>query len=116
MIPLRAALLGNPWVILAACAALLASYGVVGYKAYRMGENACIAEHAKLLSIELRTRDAATAAAAEAIQKIEVRNVTRIQKAQTITREVPIYKECKHTPEGLTTVNQALADVTAPQE
>jgi hypothetical protein len=46
---------------------LVASLGTVGYKGYRMGENACIAEHAKLLSVELRTRDAAMAAA-EAIR------------------------------------------------
>lgn len=104
----------NPYAILAVLVLALVSHGAVGYKAYRMGENACIAEHAKLLSIELRTRDAALAAAAEAIQGIEVRNVTIRQKAETITREVPVYRDCRHTADGLRLVNQALSDAEEP--
>jgi hypothetical protein len=114
VIPLRAALLGNPWVLLAACAALLASYGVVGVKAYRMGQDKVIAETARLLDQEVRTRDAALAAAAEAISQIEVRNVTIRQKAETITREVPVYRDCRHGGDGLRLLNRALTDTPEP--
>lgn len=114
MIPLRAALLGNPWVILAACAVLLASYGIVGVKAYTAGQNKVIAETAKLLDQEVRTRDAAIAAASEAISKIEVRNVTVRQKAETITREVPVYRDCRHDGDGMRLLNQALTDSPEP--
>lgn len=104
----------NPYAILAVFGLLVASHGTVGYKAYRAGENACIAEHAKLLSVELRTRDAALAAAAEAIQQIEVRNTTVRQKTETITREVPVYRDCRHSPDGLRLVNEALSDAPEP--
>jgi hypothetical protein len=107
-------LLANPWVILAASAALLTSYGVVGYKAYKAGQNDIIAETAKLLDQEVRTRDAAIAAASEAISKIEVRNVTVRQKAETITREVPVYRDCRHDGDGLRLLNQALTDAHEP--
>ena len=46
---------------------------------------------------------------AAAIQRIEVRNVTIRQKAETITREVPVYRDCKHDADGLRLVNESLA-------
>lgn len=46
--------------------------------------------------------------AAESISKIEVRNVTIRQKAETVTREVPVYRDCKHDPDGLRLINDAL--------
>lgn len=101
--------LSNPYVVLALAAAVVASYAAVGYKGYRMGEDHCVAENAKLVAVEVRTRDAAIAGAAEAIQKIEVKNVTIRQKAETITRVVPVYGDCRHDPDGLRLVNQALA-------
>lgn len=101
--------LSNPYVVLALAAAVVASYAAVGYKGYRMGEDHCVAENAKLVAVEIRTRDAAIAGAAEAIGKIEVKNVTIRQKAETITREVPVYGDCRHDPVGLQLVNQALA-------
>jgi hypothetical protein len=101
-------------VILAACAVLAASYGVVGVKAYRAGQNKVIAETSRLIDQEVRTRDAAIAAASEAISKIEVRNVTVRQKAETITREVPVYRDCRHDGDGLRLVNQALTDTAEP--
>jgi hypothetical protein len=104
----------NPYALLAIFGLLVASLGTVGYKGYRMGENACIAEHAKLLSVELRTRDAAMAAAAEAIQKIEVHNTTVRQKTETVTREVPVYRDCRHSADGLRLVNQALTNAEEP--
>lgn len=107
-------LLSNPYVVGAAILLLVVSYAVVGAKAYKAGENACIAKHAELLDIELRTRDAALAAAGEAIQKIEVRNTTVRQKTETVTREVPVYRDCKHSADGLRLVNEALADGPQP--
>lgn len=105
-------LLSNPWILLAVVVAVLASYGAVGYKGYRVGQDSIIAEQAKLADVETRTRDAALAAAGEAISKIEVRNVTIRQKAETITREVPVYGDCRHDPSGLRLVNEALGPQT----
>ena len=111
---LPSAVVANPWVILAVGVALATSHGVVGYRAYQMGQDNIIAEQAKLADVEKRTRDAALAVTSEAISKIEVRNVTIRQKAETITREVPVYRDCRHDAVGLQLVNEALAAPKSP--
>ena len=109
-------LASNPYVLLAVVLGLLASHGAVGYKAYRAGQDNVIAETAKLVDVETRTRDAALAAAGEAISKIVVRNVTIRQKAETVTREVPVYRDCRHDPDGLRLANQALGAEAEPAD
>lgn len=52
---------------------------------------------------------AATEAAVTAIKGIEVRYVPIKQKGETITREVPVYRDCLHDDGGLRVVNEALA-------
>ena len=52
---------------------------------------------------------AATEAAVKAIQGIEVKYVTIKQNAETVLREVPVYRECMHDPRGMQAVNDALA-------
>ena len=113
---LGAALVANPWVILAAGVALAASHGAVGWKAYQLGQDNIIATQAKEESIEKRTRDAAIKAASEEISKIEVRNVTIRQKAETITREVPVYRDCRHDPDGLRLINEAIRPGAQPAD
>jgi hypothetical protein len=56
-----------------------------------------------------RAATASRASAVKAIGEIEVRNVTIRQRAETITREVPVYTQCVHDPRGLQAVNSALA-------
>lgn len=107
-------MLANPYVLLAIVLGLVASHGVVGYKAYHAGQNQVIAETAKLEDVEQRTRAAALTVTSEAISKIEVRNVTVRQKAETITRERLVYTECQHDPDGLRLVNEALRDGPEP--
>jgi hypothetical protein len=107
-------MLANPYVILAIVLGLIASHGAVGYKAYHAGENAIVAEQAKEASIEERTRNVALQVTSEAISKIEVRNVTVRQKAETITRERVVYSECQHDPDGLCLVNEARRDAPEP--
>ena len=101
--------LSNPYTLVAILIALVASHGAVGYKAYRAGQDNIIAQQTKLEDVEKRTREAALAVTSEAISKIEVRNVTIRQKAETITREVPVYRDCRHDAVGLQLVNEALA-------
>ncbi len=50
--------------------------------------------------------------AVDAIQTIEVRNVTIRQQAETITREVPVYRDraCAHDERMYQTINQALTE------
>lgn len=107
-------LLANPWVIVGIVAFYLASLGTAGYKGYQMGEDHVIAENAKLVSVEVRTRDAALAATGEAISQIKVNNVTVRQKAETITRERVVYSDCKHDDDGLRLINEALTGQAQP--
>lgn len=57
---------------------------------------------------------AATTAAVDAIKGIEVRYVPIKTKAEVITREVPVYRDCLHTDDGLRVVNEALTGQPAP--
>jgi hypothetical protein len=107
-------LLANPYVLGAIILAYLASVGAAGYKGYQMGEDHVIAENAKLVSVEVRTRDAALAVTGEAISQIKVNNVTVRQKAETITRERVVYSDCKHDDDGLRLINEALTGQTQP--
>lgn len=101
-------MLANPYVLIAAGLLLAASHGLVGWKAFQLGQNDIIAEEAKLDEARKEGEKAALQAAASEIAKLEVRNVTIRQKAETIVREVPVYHDCRHDPNGLQLVNEAL--------
>jgi hypothetical protein len=58
--------------------------------------------------VELRATQAATEAAVTAIKGIEVKYVTIKQQGETITREVPVYRDCLHSTDGLRVLNEAL--------
>ncbi|RPI19661.1 MAG: hypothetical protein EHM65_01225 [Acidobacteriales bacterium] len=98
-----------PWLILAVTL-LVGAAGAGGYwqgsKHTRDQIEAQVAREAALVD---KTREAASLAAAEAISKIEVKNVTIRQKAETITREVPVYGDCRHDSRTLGLLNDALA-------
>lgn len=109
----------NPYIMLAVAALLIGSHGVVAFKSYRLGQDQVISEQVKMDQLEQRTREAAMQTAAEAIAAIEVRNVTIRQKAETITREVPVYRDCVHGADGLRLINEALLtgrQLTNPSE
>lgn len=107
-------LLANPWIIIGLLLSLAASHGLVGYKAYHAGEEHVIAENLKLVDAETRTRDAALAVTSDAIAKIKVENVTVRQKAETITRERVVYRDCQHDADGLRLINEALTGQAKP--
>jgi hypothetical protein len=75
-----------------------------------MGQDNIIAETSKIIDAEVRTRDAALAATADAIAKMEIKYVTVRQKAETVVREVPVYRDCTHSDDGLRLVNEALRE------
>jgi hypothetical protein len=61
------------------------------------------------------TRKIAMLGAADAISKIVVRNTTVQGKVETIVRDNPIYRDCKHDADSLSVINQALTgDRTRP--
>jgi hypothetical protein len=96
----------NPYLIGGASLALALGGFLGGWQA------ASWKADSEALAIE-RAADAAgkkaTEAAVGAIERIEVRNVTIRQKAETVVREVPVYRECRHDADGLRAINEALA-------
>jgi uncharacterized protein YbjQ (UPF0145 family) len=98
-----------PWLILAVTL-LAGAAGAGGYwQGGRHKANEIAAQQAREAALVDKVREAASLAAAEAISRIEVKNVTIRQKAETITREVPVYGDCRHDPRTLGLLNDALA-------
>lgn len=104
------------YAILAAIViALIAGSGIGGYVAGRSDGRALeAAEHAKVEDAIRKATDEVVRKTAEQISKIEVRNVTIRQKAETVTREIPVYRDCQHDPDGLRLINEALAPGAEP--
>jgi hypothetical protein len=99
-----------PQAYLAGAAALsLAAGGLVtGWKAanWRRDSQALAIEQAAK-----KAGESATQAAVTAIKGIEVKYVTIRQNAETVTREVPVYRDgtCNHDPRMRDAINAALA-------
>lgn len=95
-----------PWSILGGLV-LAAMAGAGGFKLGKDYAEGKAAEE-KLIAVEVR--DQAMAAAAEAISKIEIRHQTIRTQAETVVREVPIYKDpkCTHPPDMFKLLNDAL--------
>ena len=104
----------KPYLYAAIAVALLGSITGAYVKGRADGRAVETAQQAKLDAQVQRIAEAAQRAAASEIAKIEVKNVTIRQKAETITREVPVYTDCKHDPAGLQLVNEALTGGAKP--
>ena len=92
-----------------ACALVLASGGLwTGWQAanWRRDSQALAIEKAAQ-----KAGESATAAAVEAIKTIRVKNVTIRQATETLTREVPVYRDgtCVHDVRVQDALNQALS-------
>jgi len=94
----------NPWLLLGALLAILASFGG-GYVKGRSDANSNCSEARTLI---LEASQKAQEAAAREIAKIEIRHTTIRQKVQREITERPVYRNCNHGPDGLRLVNQAL--------
>lgn len=68
----------------------------------------------KAIEAAEKAATAATEAAVTAIKSIEVKYVTIKQKAETVTREVPVYRDCVHSDDGMRVVNEALTGHLPP--
>jgi hypothetical protein len=97
-----------PWALLAVVL-LIAASGASGYwKGGKDRENAIVAQQAREAVIAQEAQDKALQAAADRIVKLDVENKTIHAKTEVIVREVPVYGDCRHSPDGLRNVNEAL--------
>jgi Tfp pilus assembly protein PilO len=85
-----------------------ASIAVSGYVAFGLGQDHEIAKQAKQEQVIREVRQAAIEGAADAISKLKVENKTVYQRSDTVVREVPVYRDCKHDPRVLNDINEAL--------
>lgn len=99
----------SPQIIIACMLAWVASVLGAGWWAYGAGQDAQIAMHTSEQRVAAVATAAAASAAANAISKIEVRNVTIKQAVETRIREVPVYRQCRHASGVLDNINAALA-------
>ena len=94
----------NPWVILAVVLAILGAgaYGV------HLGQSLEQAKRAKELSLEEKIQQTI----AGEVSKIKVINRPKIEKLETITREVPVYNSCEHSDDAFRLLNDILTGKT----
>lgn len=104
MVPVFALLGEYKWLLLVA--ALVGSYG------WGRHDGAALMEAACNRGIERVTQAVAAAQTktAEDISKMEVKHVTVQRRIERTTREVPVYRDCRHSADGLRALNDALAN------
>lgn len=90
--------------------AALVALGVLAgscWKAYELGRDHELATQAREDKAVAIATQAAASAAAAAISKIKVQHVTLRQQADTVIREVPVYRDCVHDDRVLRDINAA---------
>lgn len=98
----------NLYLIAALGAAWAASIAGTGYVAFGLGQDHEIAKQAKQEQVIREVRQAAIEGAADAISKLKVENKTVYQRSDTVVREVPVYRDCRHDPRVFNDINEAL--------
>ena len=94
----------NPYLILVVMLGF-AGFGVGGFRLGVDHEKASEKDKAETVAAAI---EAANQASADAISKIKVKNSTIYNEIQRETHEKLIYSECRHSPDGVRLVNQAL--------
>lgn len=95
----------NPYALIACMVAVLG----VGAGGFKLGVDHQIASQEREDKHVQQAIEAANIAAAEAIAKIKVVNTTVQNEVQHEIRTNTIYAGCKHSPDGLRLLNEALA-------
>jgi hypothetical protein len=98
----------SPYVALGAVAVWAGSL----WAAYSHGREAEEGAQAREALAAERASAVAAEAAASAIAAIQVQHETIIQPVQREVRERTVYRECRHSPDGLRGVNAALTGAT----
>lgn len=99
----------NPYLILGAVLFWGASVAGAGWYGLELGDDRATARQARDDQVRQETRDAAQQGAADAIAKLKPVNTTIRAKTETIVRESPVYRDCLNTPDGMRSINSALA-------
>jgi hypothetical protein len=101
-------MLTSPYAMIVAGLLIASMAGGAYLKGRSDGRDVEIAQRVTLEEVAKAAREASQQAAAEAIAKIEVKNVTIRQKLETEIREKPVYRDCFTDQRVLDTVNEAI--------
>lgn len=104
----------NPYGILAVVVLWGASVAGSFFYGQGIGKDGEIAAQAKIDKAVTDTREAARLGAADEIAKIKVRNTTVQGKTETIIRDNPVYRDCRHDDTGVRLINEALTGRSGP--
>lgn len=96
----------NPWAVVVGVSVCVACY-VAGRHDGAKIEDAAQAREERATQVAYGS---AQKAAAEAIAKLEVKHVTYKQQIEREVREVPVYRDCRHSDDGMRAINAALAN------
>lgn len=102
-------MLASPYLWIAAGLAVAGAMGGAYVKGRGDGRAVEIAERMTLEEVVRESREASMQAAAEAIAKISVVHTTIRQKAEVITRENVIYRDCRNGAELVRLLDDARA-------
>lgn len=94
----------KPYAILAIVLCIISAAGSGYLKGRLDAKNAAAAARSKEMTLEQKIQTTI----AEEVAKIKVTNTYVRGKIETITREVPVYRECVHDPRVLGMLNDVL--------
>lgn len=106
----------NPYVILALVIAWGGSLAGTGWVAFGLGQDSEIAGQAKINKAITETREAAQQGAANAIAKIEVKNVTINRKLETEVREKRVFADCRSGDTSVHLYNSGIPGYAEPAD
>lgn len=101
----------TPWLVAGVLLAAIAGTGVGFY----LGVDHQQARDAREERLVQQAADAATQAAGRAIAAIRVNHTTIKQELQREIHKEPVYLDCRHSPDGLRLVNEALGGAVRPR-
>lgn len=78
------------------------------------GQKLALADELRDAEVARMAIDAAQRGAAQEIAKLEIKHVTVQQKIERETHEVPVYRDCRHSPDGLLGLNALLENRAEP--
>lgn len=94
----------TPWLLLGS---VLVAVGAFFY-GQEVGGDRAIAEQKRTQDIVRETQDLAQKGAANVIADMEIKHVEITQPIRTEIRTRTVYADCKHTPDGLRSLNSAI--------
>lgn len=103
----------NPYLLLTLVIGWGASVGGAFFYGHGVGKDSEIAGQTQINKAIADTRAVAQLGAADEIAKIKVVNTTVRGKTETIVRENVVYRDCRHGPDGVRSINAALAGAIA---